>query len=298
VAVTGASNVTGQINPVHRIAAKVHAAGAQILVDAAQLAPHRAVDMRPDGDPDHIDYLALSAHKMYAPYGTGALIGRRDVFLQGDPDMVGGGTVDIVTTSDVRWADLPDKEEAGSPNVVGAVALAKTILCLQEIGMDALAEHETRLTAYLLEKLAHVEGVQVYGITDPARAAEKVGVVPLSLAGVNHYLLAAILSAEGGIGVRNGCFCAHPYILNLLNVSPEQARVHQQEIRCGTRAHLPGLVRASFGCYNNEAEVDWFIEVLTRITRGEYRGHYVQDPASGAFWPQGYAPQIATYFTL
>jgi cysteine desulfurase/selenocysteine lyase len=298
VAVTGASNVTGQINPVHRIAAKVHAAGAQILVDAAQLAPHRAVDMRPDGDPDHIDYLALSAHKMYAPYGTGALIGRPDVFLQGDPDMVGGGTVDIVTTNDVRWAGLPDKEEAGSPNVVGAVALAKTMLCLQEIGMDALAEHETRLTAYLLEKLAHVQGVQVYGITDPARAAEKVGVVPLSLAGVNHYLLAAILSAEGGIGVRNGCFCAHPYILNLLNVSPEQARVHQQEIRRGTRIHLPGLVRASFGCYNNEAEVDWCIEVLTRIARGEYRGHYVQDPASGAFWPQGYAPQIATYFTL
>jgi len=298
VAVTGASNVTGYINPVHRIAAKAHAAGAQILVDAAQLAPHRAVDMRPEGDPGHIDYLALSAHKMYAPYGTGALIGRRDVFLQGDPDMVGGGTVDIVTTSDVRWAGLPDKEEAGSPNVVGAVALAKTIMCLQEIGMDALAEHETRLTAYLLEKLAHVEGVQVYGITDPARAAEKVGAVPLSLAGVSHYLLAAILSAEGGIGVRNGCFCAHPYILNLLNVSPEQAQAHQRNIRHGTRAHLPGLVRVSFGCYNNEAEVDWFIEVLTRVARGEYRGRYVQDPASGAFWPQGYAPPIATYFTL
>jgi len=164
--------------------------------------------------------------------------------------------------------------------------------------MDALAEPETRLTAYLLEKLAHVEGVQVYGITDPARAAEKVGAVPLSLVGVSHYLLAAILSAEGGIGVRNGCFCAHPYILNLLNVSPEQTLAHQRNIRRGTRAHLPGLVRISFGCYNNEAEVDWLIEVLTRVVRGEYRGRYVQDPASGAFWPQGYAPPMATYFTL
>jgi selenocysteine lyase/cysteine desulfurase len=237
---------------------------------------------------------------MYAPYGTGALIGRRDTFLQGDPDVVGGGTVDNVTVDEVKWAGLPDKEEAGSPNVVGAVALAKTMLCLQEIGMAALAEHEARLTAYLLQKLARLKdgSVRLYGITDPARAAERVGAVPFNVEGMNHYLVAAILSAEGGIGVRNGRFCAHPYILNLLNVSPGQARAHQQEIRQGIKAHLPGLVRVSFGCYNIEDEVDWFIEVLEKILRGEYRGHYVQDPASGDFWPEGYAPEIAPYFTL
>jgi cysteine desulfurase/selenocysteine lyase len=298
VAITGASNVTGYINPLQRIAAKAHAAGAQILVDAAQLAPHRAVDMRPDDDPAHIDYLALSAHKMYAPYGTGALIGRRDTFLQGDPDVVGGGTVDIVTLDDVKWAAPPDKDEAGSPNVVGAVALAKTILCLQEIGMPALAEHESQLTARLLQKLARIEGVRVFGINDPARAAEKVGVVPFNVQGMSHYLVAAILSAEGGIGVRNGCFCAHPYILNLMQVSAEHARKHQQAIQQGIKKYLPGLVRASFGCYNTEDEVDWFIEMLERIVRGEYQGHYVQDTASGAFWPQGYAPDTASYFAL
>ena len=298
VAVTGASNVTGYINPMHRIAAKAHAAGAQILVDAAQLAPHRAVDMRPDDDTGHIDYLAISAHKMYAPYGTGALIGRRDTFLQGDPDLVGGGTVDIVTLDDVKWASPPDKDEAGSPNVVGAVAMAKTMLCLQEIGMPALAEHEAQLTARLLRKLARIEGVRVYGISDPARAAEKVGAVPFGIEGMSHYLVAAILSAEGGIGVRNGCFCAHPYILNLLDVPPERAGQHQQEIFQGIRKNLPGLVRASFGCYNTEDEVDWFVEVLERIVRGEYQGHYVQDSASGEFWPQGYAPEIAPYFAL
>jgi cysteine desulfurase/selenocysteine lyase len=298
VAVTGASNVTGYINPLPRIAAKAHAAGAQILVDAAQLAPHRAVDMRPDDDPAHIDYLALSAHKMYAPYGTGALIGRRDTFLQGDPDVVGGGTVDIVTLDDVKWAAPPEKDEAGSPNVVGAVALAKTILCLQEIGMPALAEHEAQLTARLLQKLARIEGVQVFGINDPARAAEKVGVVPFNVEGMSHYLVAAILSAEGGIGVRNGCFCAHPYILHLMKVSAKHAREHQQAIQQGIKKYLPGLIRASFGCYNTEDEVDWFIEVLERIVRGDYQGHYVQDTASGAFWPQGYVPDTASYFTL
>jgi cysteine desulfurase/selenocysteine lyase len=298
VAVTGASNVSGYINPVHRIAEKAHAAGAEILVDAAQLAPHRAVDMRPEDDPGHLDYVVLSAHKMYAPYGTGALIGRRDTFLQGAPDMVGGGVVEIVTVDDVAWTGLPDKEEAGSPNVVGAVALAKTMLCLQEIGLDALADHEARLTARLLEGLARIDGVRVYGITDPARAVEKVGVVPLNVEGMSHYLVAAILSAEGGIGVRNGCFCAHPYLLRLLGVSQGQARAHQNEVHEGIKAHLPGLVRVSFGCYNSEAEVDWFIEVLDKIARHEYTGRYEQDLASGAFWPQGYAPQMDDYFAL
>ncbi len=138
VAVTGASNVTGYINPIHRIAEKAHAAGAQILVDVAQLAPHRAVDVRPLDDPAHLDYVVLSAHKMYAPFGTGAVIGRRDTFLEGDPDMVGGGVVDIVTVDSVKWTGLPDREEAGSPNVVGAVAMAQAMLCLEAIGMDAL----------------------------------------------------------------------------------------------------------------------------------------------------------------
>jgi len=122
--------------------------------------------------------------------------------------------------------------------------------------------------------------------------------VPFGIEGMSHYLVAAILSAEGGIGVRNGCFCAHPYILNLLDVPPERAGQHQQEIFQGIRKNLPGLVRASFGCYNTEDEVDWFVEVLERIVRGEYQGHYVQDSASGEFWPQGYAPEIAPYFAL
>jgi cysteine desulfurase/selenocysteine lyase len=298
VAVSGASNVTGTINPIHRIAERVHAAGAEVLVDGAQLAPHRAIDMRPDDDPGHIDYLVLSAHKMYAPYGTGALIGRRDTFLQGDPDMVGGGTVDMVTLDQVQWAGLPDREEAGSPNVVGAVALAKAIQCLQRMGMETLAEHEAHLTAYLLERLLRVPGVRVFGNTDPARAAERVGVIPFVVDGMSHHLVAAILSAEGGIGVRNGCFCAHPYLLRLLGVSPQEAREHQQEILRGSKANLPGLVRISFGCYNTEAEVDWLIEALERIVRGEYKGTYVQDPATGEFHAQGSEPEWADYFEL
>ncbi|MCE5207524.1 MAG: aminotransferase class V-fold PLP-dependent enzyme [Chloroflexi bacterium] len=298
VVVTGASNVTGYINPIHEIAEKVHRAGAEILVDAAQLAPHRAIDVYPNDHPRHIDYLVTAAHKMYAPFGSSTLIGKKETFLQGDPDVVGGGTVDIVTVDHVKWAGLPDREEAGSPNVVGAVAQAKTMLCLQEMGMEAIAEHEARLTAYLLRKLAKMDDVIVYGITDPARVAEKVGVVPITVVGKSHYLVAAILSHEGAIGVRNGCFCAHPYLFSLLNLDSEQTKNYQQQIINNNRSQLPGLVRISFGCYNNEEDVDRLIDTLERIVHNEYKGEYIQDPVRGEYRPKGFKSNLAEYFSL
>ena len=140
--VSGASNVTGFVQPIHRLARKAHAVGASILVDAAQLAPHRRIDVRPDHDPEHLDFVAFSAHKMYAPFGTGALVGRRDIFLEGVPEYQGGGTVEVVTPTEVRWAGLPDREEAGTPNVVGAVAMAAAARVLMAADMDALERHE------------------------------------------------------------------------------------------------------------------------------------------------------------
>lgn len=298
VAISGASNVTGHLNPIYRLAEKTHAAGARILVDAAQLAPHRAIDMRPDDDPGHLDFVALSAHKMYAPYGTGALIGPLALFSEGTPDMVGGGTVDIVTIDDVSWGSPPDRDEAGSPNVVGAVALAQAILSLQEIGMEALAHHEAELTAHVLRRLRGIDGIEIYGLSDPDRAAERVGVIPFNLQGVDHYKVAAVLSFEGAVAVRNGCFCAHPYILRLLGVSGEEALRHQQDILDGTKVGLPGLVRISFGCYNTIAEVDHAVEVLARLAAGDVQGEYEQDPMSGAYWPKGYEPDHERFFVL
>jgi cysteine desulfurase/selenocysteine lyase len=298
VAVSGASNVTGFLNPIHRLAEKAHAAGAKILVDAAQLAPHRAINMRPDDDPGHLDFVALSAHKMYAPYGTGALIGPISVFGQGTPDMVGGGTVDIVTVDDVRWAGPPDRDEAGSPNVAGAVALAQAILSLQQIGMDALARHEAELTAHALRRLGQIDGVRLYGLADPERATERVGVIPFTVQGMDHYKVAAVLSFEGGIAVRNGCFCAHPYILRLLHVSGKEAIHHQQDILAGTRVGLPGLVRISFGCYNTIEEVNYAAEILARIAAGDIQGKYDQDSAAGTWWPRDYQPDYERYFVL
>ena len=125
VAISGASNVTGHIPDIHWFARKAHEAGAQILVDAAQLAAHRPIDMKNLSDPQHLDYVAISGHKMYAPFGSGALIGRRDMFMRGEPEYRGGGTVNFVTPKLVDWALPPDSDEAGSPNIAGAIAMAQ-----------------------------------------------------------------------------------------------------------------------------------------------------------------------------
>jgi cysteine desulfurase / selenocysteine lyase len=296
VAVSGASNITGLCAPIHDLARWAHEAGAKIFVDAAQLAPHRAIEMMPDEDPGHIDFLALSAHKMYAPFGTGALIGPTTFFDRGDPDAVGGGVVEVVTLEDAVWNHPPHKEEAGSPNVVGGIALAAAIGVLARAGMKAIAEHERELLEHAYARLRKIRGVTLYGPTD--QLSEKVGVVTFNVDGLHHALTAAILGLEGGIGVRNGCFCAHPYVKQLLHVSPEDDKRLTAEVLAGNKSSMPGMVRASFGCYNSPENVDALVEMLERITRREFKGTYVQDRASGAFHAAGFTPDFGRYFAF
>ena len=298
VTVSGASNVTGFLQPIHRLARKAHAAGARILVDTAQLAPHRRVDMRPDDDPEHLDFVVLSAHKMYAPFGTGALIGPQEVFLRKGPEYCGGGTVNVVTLDEVYWAGTPDRDEAGSPNVVGAVAMAVAAQVLMDVGMDAIAAHEQQLIVYALEQLGRIPGVTIYGETDPARANEKVGVIPFNLDGVSHFLLAAILGYEGGIGVRSGCFCAHPYVVHLLNLDAQATSTWRTQLLRGDKSNMPGMVRMSFGCYNDTTDVDRLVEMVQRVARGDYRGDYRLEPATGEYIPADYSAPLAEHFLL
>lgn len=298
VAITGASNVTGHLPDIHRIAEKAHKAGAQILVDTAQLAPHRRVSMGALDDPAHLDYVTLSAHKMYAPFGTGALIGRKDTFEQGEPEYRGGGTIEIVTIDHVEWAGAPDRDEAGSPNVVGAVALAAAIKVINKIGMNVIAEHEAELTAYTLDALSSIDGLQLYGDTNPANAANRLGVIPFNIKGMSHFLVAAILGAEWGIGVRNGCFCAHPYLLHLLGLSAEESNRVRRDILANNRADMPGLTRISFGLYNTAEEVDVLRQALMNISRGKYYGRYVQDAKSGEYHAANWKPDLSRYFRL
>jgi cysteine desulfurase/selenocysteine lyase len=298
VAITGASNVTGHLPDIHTIAKKAHAAGAEILIDCAQLAPHRRVNMGELNDPAHLDYVSISAHKMYAPFGTGALIGRKDTFERGEPEYRGGGTIEIVTVDHVEWSGAPDRDEAGSPNVVGAVALAAAIKALNQIGMDVVADHEAELTAYALERLKPIAGIEIYGETDIAAVRNRLGVIPMNIKGMSHFLVAAILGSEWGIGVRNGCFCAHPYLLHLMGLSQEDSNRVREEILVDDRHDMPGLVRISLGMYNTAAEVDVIVQALTAIAQGQYAGHYEQNPKTGEYLTVEWNPDLAQYFKL
>jgi len=298
VAVTGASNVTGYINDLDYFARETHRAGAKIFVDGAQLIPHRPVDMKP-ADTDHrLDYLVFSAHKMYAPFGVGVLIGDRDVFEEGDPEMVGGGVVDIVTLEEAYWSDLPEKEEAGTPDIVGVVALARVIRMFQTLGWEAIIRHESELAAYALEELQKIPKVKIFGDCDPANASRRLGVIPLNVGDIPHALLAAILSYEGAIGVRSGCFCAHVYVKALLHVSEEESKQHEKEILARDRSNVPGTIRASFGIYNTKNEIDSFLEMIKKIAAGNYSKDYVLNREKGEYAPRNFKVNMEEYYRI
>jgi selenocysteine lyase/cysteine desulfurase len=254
--------------------------------------------MKPDDDPEHIDFVVLSAHKMYAPFGTGALIGPKEIFLQDGPEYSGGGTVDVVTLDEVHWAGMPDRDEAGSPNVVGALAMAVAAQVLMTEGMDKIAEHEQTLIVYALEQLSTVPGIKIFGETDPALASEKVGVIPFNLEDVSHFLVAAILGYEAGIGVRSGCFCAHPYVVHLLDLDEQASETWRQQLLAGDKSHMPGMVRISFGCYSVKQEIDQLVAMLKRIVQQDYQGKFSMDPISGEFLPVDYREPIESYIPL
>lgn len=287
VAVSGGSNVTGTLPPIQQLALLAHTHGAEIAVDAAQLAAHRPIDLGDLADPAHIDYLALSGHKLYAPYGAGALIGRADTFRHGPPLLAGGGSVRTVSASEVVWASGPGREEAGTPNAVGAVALAAACLALEASGLDAIAAHEARLTAYALTTLASVPGLWIYGDPDPATAAGRLGVIPFCLDGYDPHLVAAMLSYEAGIAVRSGSFCAQPYVRRLLIREP-----------AGCEPGQPGLVRASFGLATTCAEIDQLATTLRAIAAGDFDGLYERHPVHGGFQPVGWEPERHRLFQL
>ncbi len=275
VSLTGASNVVGTLQPIGELTSVAHKHGVPILIDAAQLAPHKPISMKlPNGE--LIDFLVLSGHKMYAPFGGGLLIGRKDVMSESSPALRGGGAVLVVEPHAVDWAAPPEREEAGSPNVLGAITLATAMKALKKIGFASLEEIEKRLTRKFLAGLGKI-GAEIYGFAEEKDLDRRVGVVALNLPGVPHGLVAAILAGEGGIGVRNGCFCAHPFVLQLLHVSPEEIEKHRDRMRNGDKSEVPGAVRISFGLYNTEEEVDRALDWLKTIADGGGQDLYKQD---------------------
>lgn len=243
VVVGGASNVTGELLPVAELAAVAHRHGARIALDAAQLAPHRPINVRQLG----VDYLVASGHKLYAPFGAGVLLGRADWLADAQPYLIGGGATARVSDHGahlgISWSGGPDRHEAGSPNVVGVHALA---VAAETLGRNwvQLLHHERTLLRRLRAGLATVPGLRELSLF--GAEADRVGVVSFTVPGHDAGLLAAALSAEYGIGIRDGAFCAHIGTRRLLNrVDATEERALRASIGLGTTVeHVDRLVGA------------------------------------------------------
>lgn len=269
LAITGASNVTGFLPDLKRLATMAHAHGARILVDAAQLLAHKAIDVLPNNDPAHIDFVAAAGHKAYAPFGSSFLFGPRDLMDNASPYIPGGGTVVYVTDEEAYFDKSPDRHQGGTPNIAGAIALGSALRFLNNVGMDAIRKHEIELTELAMNALSKMDGVHVLGHPDPT---QRLGVVAMTIDGVTHDEAAIILNYEAAIATRNGCFCAHPYLHRLLGLTDTTEL--RNKLVAGEDIDIPGAVRATFGIFNNEAEVHRLIAMIDTIRNRRWKADY------------------------
>jgi len=246
VTVSGASNVLGVFNNLTEISRIAHRYGARLLVDAAQLVAHRKIEMETSG----IDYLAFSAHKIYAPFGSGVLVARK-------------GLLNFSPT------ELTQILSSGEENITGITALGKALVLLQRIGLDLIQEEEKALTESALRGLAKIPGLEIYGIKDPDSPlfAQKGGVILFGLQNKMANQVARELAEQGGIGVRYGCHCAHMLIKHLLNIHPLLEQFQGLMVTLFSKVSLPGLTRVSLGIENTAEEIDTLIKVLGKIAR-------------------------------
>jgi cysteine desulfurase / selenocysteine lyase len=235
VSVMKVSNVLGVMNPIKEIAKIAHEHGAVMVVDGAQAAPHMKIDVQ---DLD-CDFLAFSGHKMCGPTGIGVLYGKKQHLERMEPVETGGEMIDFVDLYESTWKELPWKFEAGTPIIAGAIGLGAAIDFLEQIGLENIEAHEHKLAAYAMEKLSKIEGMTIYGPTDPNLRA---GVVTFNINDVHPHDVATVLDAEG-IAVRAGHHCAQP-LMKWLKAS--------------------ATARASFYLYNTEEEIDKLVEGLLK----------------------------------
>ncbi len=233
VSVVHISNVLGSITPIAEISQMAREVGASMIVDAAQSAPHIAVDVDDLG----VDFMAFSSHKMLGPTGVGVLWGRRELLADLDPFLGGGEMISVVTREESSWAALPHKFEAGTPNIADVIAFGAAIQFLNAVGMDAVAAHDADLTAYAVERMSRLEGLDIYGPADPS---ERSAVVAFNYRDIHSHDIATILD-RSGIAVRAGHHCAQPLMRTL---------------------GVPATARASFYLYNERSEVDALIDGL------------------------------------
>ena len=260
VSVTAASNVTGYVNDVHAIAKLAHQYGAKIIVDGAQIVAHRKFNMIGTTPEENIDFFVFSAHKMYSPFGGGAVVGLADVLNRHIPQFYGGGMVKTVNDDSVIYLLAPDLYEAGSPNYPGVVGMLKAMEILKCIGFDYIKNHEQFLLRKTLDGLKKLPGVILYG--DSESIADRVGIVVFNIQDLDNEIVADYLANHHAIAVRHAAFCAHPYVRRLTEVSETRDLF-------GSCQPPAGMVRISFGIYNDEADVDALLRAITTLLFSE-----------------------------
>lgn len=255
VTVTAASNVTGYVNDVRAIARVAHRYGARIIVDGAQIAAHRKFSLTGRSPEEDIDFFVFSAHKMYSPYGGGGVIGPVDVLNDICPQFYGGGMVESVSDDTVIYTDAPDLFEAGSPSVPAIVGMQTAAKTLDMIGFDYIEAHEQQLLRKALDALMAINKVVLYG--DSIKIADRVGILVFNIGTLNPEYVAAQMAGRAGIALRHGAFCAHPYVRRL-----------QQNPHLDSQCHPPaGMVRASFGAYTTEQDIDLLVRTADVLAK-------------------------------
>ncbi|MGL5675356.1 MAG: aminotransferase class V-fold PLP-dependent enzyme [Cellulosilyticaceae bacterium] len=254
VCVTAASNVTGYETPIHQIAKLAHHYNAQIIVDAAQLVAHKPINMLGNSKEEALDYLVFSGHKMYAPYGSGVIVGRFPPSATLNPFILGGGTVRQVTDTQYLPSDAPHGLEGGTQNLLGAIAIEAALQEILRRGFPSIVAHETKLQTYLIENLRDLRHIILYG--DSYNFTDRLGVIPFNIKGIPYGEVSSRLSQQFHIATRCGKMCAHPYVERLLHTSPE------------TVQHVPhyygeeGMVRISIGLLNTLEDCTYLLEIL------------------------------------
>lgn len=274
VSVTAASNVTGMVNDVHWIAGEAHKYGAAIVADCAQIAAHKPFSMYGETEEQDIDFAVFSAHKIYAPFGGGGIVGVREQLALLPPSWHGGGNVALVTDDTERLLDPPERHEPGSPNYFGVVAMHRAmeeILSDKVGGFDYLVKHEVELLDKIVQAMRDMPEIILYNFcSDPDcewckpenYPAKRVGVVAFNVRGMSSRVVAKQLAAKG-IALREGAFCAHTYVARLMDVA--DAKI----LRAGGP---PRMLRLSFGIYNTREEVDSFLAALRQVTGASLDG--------------------------
>ena len=272
ITVTAAANVTGYVNDVHEIARTAHKYGAKIIVDGAQIVAHREFRIRTDllsgGDSSrNIDFFVFSAHKMYSPFGGGAIVGLTDILDKHLPCFYGGGMVSAVYDYNVNYSSPPDLYEAGSPNYPGVVGMLKAMEILKKVGFDNIRDHEQKLMEKTITELKKIPDILLYG--DNKKYDDRVGIVVFNIDRTRHTdeFVARRLADDNAIAVRHAKFCAHPYARRLLEnpekTNPDSGESHK--IYANTSCSHGGMVRISFGIYTNDDDIKAFIDAVKAI---------------------------------